>query len=390
MTPERRCVPACAPSTLAFTALAKRRLVIDLDENDPATLDTSPPHCKRRRPNDAPTLDEIVGSKLCPKQTPTAIGEFMAIADSLRKASALRWASKKLSKLFVILRGVRGENGVNLSSKAIFEHGWDIDSPDGIRAFGNHMVAMYNHSVGSGSEPRSFLSHAEALHSGLSGIHFLRTLGLEEQLELIENLAGQLTNFWDKAVAHQIQSTDLLQCYETFGSSRLMLYCTTDETKKYKQRRLRKNSYNAMDFFRSFYETCTIALGHPKVLPSEKLWVAVLKAQKHTAEVDQMMLEYGLAEYGQVRRFLQNSDAVTWTTLLVLCCEVRQAKKALSARAFHGLVRRILADQERLLPEVLRHTAEIQADGAKSKDCFCTRLCLRMRGACTKDGDDIE
>ena len=73
-----------------------------------------------------------------------------------------------------------------------------------------------------------------------------------------------------------------------------------------------------------------------------------------------------------------------------LCCEVRQAKRELTAASFDGLLRKILANKERFLPEVLRHAAEIHADGARSKDCFCTRLCRRMQGAFTKDGDEID
>ena len=114
------------------------------------------------------------------------------------------------------------------------------------------------------------------------------------------------------------------------------------------------------------------------------------KSQMPRRKVELMMSEYGLANYTQVRAFLVSNEAVTWSTLLVLCCEVRQAKRELTASSFYGLLRKILADRERCLPQVLRHAAEIRADGARSKHCFCTRLCRRMQGACSKDGEDID
>ena len=145
-----------------------------------------------------------------------------------------------------------------------------------------------------------------------------------------------------------------------------------------------------MDFLRCFSECWTGALGHPKLLPSEHFWNCVLNAQKDRKEVDEMMSEYGLANYTQVRTFLANNEVVTWSTLLVLCCEVRQAKRELTASSFYGLLRKILANKEKLLPEVLRHAADIHAAGARSKDCFCTRLCRRMQGVCTQDGEEID
>ena len=253
MDPDN-CVPASV-SKLAFKALGKRRLVIDLVENDVVNMDSSssPPWklCRsnnvpvawRRRdrvgPEAAPandgraiTLEEIVGSKLCPKQTPAGIVEFVAIVESLSTAMTLHWTSKKLTTLFVLLRGVRGERGVRESSKAIFEHRWDVDAPEGIKAFGEHMVALYDDRVASGDEPRSFLSHAEGLHSGLSGVHFLRALALDEQLALIDSLAEKLVPYWQKAAVHRIEPKDVLRCYEAFQNSKLVLYSTSDKTKK--------------------------------------------------------------------------------------------------------------------------------------------------------------
>ena len=58
-------------------------------------------------------------------------------------------------------------------------------SAEGIKAFGEHMAALYSDRVNSGCEPRSFLSHSEGLHSGLSGVHFLRTLAVDDALSAL-------------------------------------------------------------------------------------------------------------------------------------------------------------------------------------------------------------
>ena len=379
-------VPAAA-SQRKFGMLSKKRVFLDID---PDCSGNPPTAAAAVDAGGSATLEEIVGSNLCPKQAPTTIGEFVALQECLKRAISLQWPSTKLTSLFVLLRGVRGEEGVKLSGEAIFTHGWAIDAPEGIKAFGDHMVAVYHHLVDEGTEPKSFLSHSEGQHSGLSGIHFLRTLALDEQLGLVSALANKLVVYWERAAAHQIQSADLLACYEAFENSKLMIYFTEDETKKHTIKRLRKQSYNSMDFLRSLCECWTTALGHPKIVPCEKFWIKVLGAQKHRKQVDQMMCEFRLGEYLQVQHFLVKQDAVTWTTLLVLCCEVRQAKRALSLGTFDALVRKVLADRTRWLPEVERQTVAIQAAGAKGSQCFCTRLCIRMQGAFTSDGDEID
>ena len=103
------------------------------------------------------------------------------------------------------------------------------------------------------------------------------------------------------------------------------------------------------------------------------------------------MSEYGLGGYLETRLFLVKHPAVTWTTLFVLLCETRQSKKALGPSTVNALVRKVLADRARWLPQVERQTATIQAAGAKGSECFCTRLCRLMQGSSfTRDGDEID
>ena len=102
-----------------------------------------------------------------------------------------------------------------------------------------------------------------------------------------------------------------------------------------------------------------------------------------------MLSDFGLADYHCVCAFLSSCGGITWTTLLVFLGEVRQARKELTPRGFDALVGQVLRSAH-LQAEVKRITAEIKRIGAKGGSCFCTRLCVRLRGLTSQDGMDID
>ena len=335
------------------------------------------------------TLHEIVQPKVCPKQFAENIGEYVAIAAAMQRAISLRWQAKKVTTLFVLLRGVRGEEGVRICADKIFDEQLDVEDPKRLAAFAEAMIELYNERV-SRDGKRSFLSHGEAFHRGLSGVHFIRALLLEEQLALIEKLAGELVVFWEKAAAKTIRRQDLLDCYAIFDKSNLMLYaCPPDEEKKFKTRRLRRGSYNSMDFFRTFYNCWATVLRQPDVVPCNAFWEKVLLSQKDPEETKNLLSDFGLSEYFALSAFLSSGCGVTWTTLLVLLCEVRQATRELTTRGFDSLVWKVL-ESAHLQQEVERTTADIKRIGATGSLCFCTRLCVQLRGLTSQDGMDVD
>lgn len=330
------------------------------------------------------TISQIIASKLCPKQDRANITEFVALAKGLRKAVKRQWAAKRVMVLFLVLRGIRGDEGVKKAIHEIFLSDCDLESEEHIRMLGERLIAIYESKVSSGSKPRSFMCHNESWHVSFSGIHFLKSLLLDEQRVAILQLAGRLVPFWEKATTHTIRPEDLAPCHEIFERSRLIIKAS-DKTEKVC--RLNKNSYNTMDFMRAFCSAWEAVLEQPAIIPTEHFWTKMLAAQRDKPKTKAMLCEFGLEDYEQVKAFLQQHNPLTWVTLLVFLCEVRQTRKNLAG--FDGLVRKVLANPA-MLPEIHRATAEIVKTGATRGKCYCTRLCLKVMQLSTANGDDID
>lgn len=326
------------------------------------------------------TLNDLLRSGVCPKQDTANISEYVPLANALKKGMRLNYCDLRLATLFVILRGVRGEEGVEICATELFEHGWDVLSCNDIRIFALHINNIYNESVATKRKMKSYLSHAEGRHSGLSGIHFVRTLLYEcEQIHVLHDLGVELCVYWKRAACGSCGSEDLLKCYYIIGKSGLAIYCSVPNgDKKHKVKRLREGSYNTMDYMRSFYNMWELALNHCSIVPCKLFWSAILRTQAKSKSTSLALQHFGLNSFDRVQYVLLSGFAgLNWTTLLVCLCEARQASYALSAEVFYKIVISAL-DHCRWGLVVSKLTEQIKRKGAIGIDCYCTRLCIEL------------
>ncbi len=327
-------------------------------------------------------LDDVLRSGLCPKASIYNVSEYKPLADALKKAQFSGWSSRRQMVLFWMLRGVRGEEGVKLSAAAIFEKGWDVLTAVGITAFALHMLDLYKRHVDE-TKQKSFLSHAEGQHSGLSGANFLRTLLVEEQVDRLLCGGGhvdQLVPYWEKAAARNATPADLLSCFFVFQGSKFMIYKAENSIVKQQTKCIQNHSYNVMDFTRSFYNCWELVLGNSPLIPCDALWAKVPKCQSKPVETKVILEQFHLDTYDRVQGFLvERTGLVNWTTLLVLLCETRQASHTLGADIFRRVVQRALADQQQWARAIEHFTEEVKNQGARGCHCYCTRVCLKMQ-----------
>ncbi len=115
-------------------------------------------------------IRDVVRSRVCPKAKVKNVTEYQPLWRAMERANALGWSSRRKSAFFLVLRGVRGKEGVRKSAKKILRREFDMGNKAHINAFGNSMLKLYERRVNvKKDKPVSFLSHAEGHHSGLSG-----------------------------------------------------------------------------------------------------------------------------------------------------------------------------------------------------------------------------
>ena len=82
-------------------------------------------------------------------------------------------------------------------------------------------------------------------------------------------------------------------------------------------------------------------------------------------------------------RVIASNQEMNWTTLLVCLCEVRQAMGN-HREAFIQLLEQV-ESRPHLASFVDAVTIEIVKEGASDKNCYCVRLCAKLRAELAGD-----
>ena len=139
------------------------------------------------------------------------------------------------------------------------------------------------------------------------------------------------------------------------------------------------------DFLRSIYNIFE-SVGQRRVVPEADLWEALLDGQSDPEESRTALAAFGFDDYNVVTTFLQKHErkSVNFTSLLVLLCETRQASKALGPLEFYQLVAKVCSDRRRWKTAVQIAIYTVKKEGARTSQCFCTRVCQLVQGAMTR------
>jgi hypothetical protein len=138
---------------------------------------------------------------------------------------------------------------------------------------------------------------------------------------------------------------------------------------------VRDGSYNSMDFLRCFSNVMTTVYGAPEVMFTPALWKKMLQCQSHPSATLEL-LEYFTLDMEGANGLIGATEGMNWTTLLVFLCEVRQAMA--DDRAGFVVMLEKLEARPGLIDAVQDVVVDIVAEGAKGKDCYCTRVCARV------------
>ena len=138
------------------------------------------------------------------------------------------------------------------------------------------------------------------------------------------------------------------------------------------------------DFLRSLYNIFE-SVGQRRVVPEADLWEALLDGQSDPEESRTALAAFGF-DYNAVTAFLRRHErkSINFTTLLVLLCETRQASKALGPLEFYQLVAKVCSDRRRWKTAVQIAIYTVKKEGARTSQCFCTRVCQLVQGAVTR------
>ena len=337
-------------------------------------------------------LTRIVQSQLCPKAELSNISEFDPVRDLFLYAKQNEWSSFQLSSTFIVARGVRGREGVQVVAefvKQVPKVEWENSAF--VEDFYHVFDAAWRREVRR-TRMASALSHQEHFAAGLSGRNFTETLksptvvdglfgagGVAVRLSPFfsnpENLtAERVLAFWSELTRTPIALTAGNNDVQNEAARMLGKKMKTSATKRV--RTVSDNSYNAMDFTRCYSNILTIVFGAPRVTFTPALWNKVLATQRKQAGIKHL-LDYFQMTMAKANDLIQTRGGPNWTTFWVLMCEVRQEMD----RDRHGLETLVawLEARPHLAGAVSAVVKDVVQSGAKHSECYCVRVCSVVR-----------
>jgi hypothetical protein len=337
-------------------------------------------------------LRRILRTKLCPKALLCNISEFDPMKQLFTFAKERSWSPRQLAATYLVGRGIRGREGVQVLHDFCVEETptWD-DNSCVMRFVGVFETKWRQEVLRTGKV--SALSHQEHLHAGLSGMNFVETLKERDVLDLLfgpGGIASRLASFFERPEG--LDADALLGFYKELVKEPMSMTTTTYFVQTEGARILGKKqkaqgadtkrmptvsdgSYNSMDFLRCFSNIMTEVFSSPDVLFTPALWSKMLQCQSKPAETKEL-LSYFDMDMSAANTVIQETPGMNWSTFLVCLCEVRQAMGN-DRDSFIWLLEKL--EVRPWLQEAVDDVVEAIVDeGATSKECYCVRLCAQV------------
>ena len=346
------------------------------------------PHATER----AGLLVRILQLQLCPKAELSNISEFDPVRDLFLYAKQNQWCSFQLASTFIVARGVRGREGVQIVAKFVKQvPKVEWESSAFVEDFYNVFDAAWRREV-LRTRMASALSHQEHLSAGMSGRNFTETLKSPATVEHLfgaGGVAARLSPFFSHP--ENLNAARVLAFWAQLTREPIALAAGNNDVQNEAARILGKkvrtsaakrvptasdNSYNAMDFTRCYSNILTDVFGAPRVTFTPALWNKMLATQRKQAAVKDLLKSFQMT-MKKANDLILSRGGPNWTTFWVLLCEVRQAMDR-DRKGLEALVAWLEA-RPHLASEVAAVIKDVVQSGAKHKECYCVRVCSVVR-----------
>ena len=337
----------------------------------------------------ASLIKRALNANLCPKASVDNISEFRPIKALFQKGQVNGWSPLALSSTFLVARGIRGREGIQVLCDYCESQYWSTawQDADFVQQFVDYFEERWEASVKATGKV-SALSHQEGRHSGLSGMHFVNTLKRDDhRLLLLADVAVRFQPFFATSIVSNFNAETLMNAYAALVAHPFALATRTYEVhikgvrivgKKPKIHNLdsvkahaptvRNNSYNSMDFLRCYYNIMVDIFLAPSVFFTPPLWTKMIRCMRSGD------FEYFKLSMDDANWILKETEYLNWTTLLVTMCEVRQAIDAKGLSSFVWMLEKL--EVRRGLQDALLDVSDAIVDaGASGRKCYCLRLC---------------
>ena len=345
-------------------------------------------------------LRRAVRLSLCPKALLSNISEYAPVNALFTLGKAEGWSGEQLAASFLVARGVRGREGVQVVFNFCKADPpmWGDDKY--VDRFIEAFEAKWKEEVLK-TRKVSALSHQEHHHAGLSGMNFVETLKNKDNRFLCfakDGMAARLAPYFGQP---QLLDADvLLRFYQDLVKKPLHMAPNTyavqiegarilgkkhkkdngdDDFGEKKDTTVAEGSYNSMDFLRCFSNIMTDVFKSPEVLFTKELWMKMLSCQSHPKETREL-LQYFNMDMDKANDFITATPGMNWTTFLVCLCEIRQAMGD-TPQSKDSFVRLVQMLEDR--PDLHLHAAFVSdwivSEGAVSKECYAVRVCKEVQ-----------
>ena len=334
----------------------------------------------------AALLRRVLDLRLCPKADLRNISEFSPVKVLFLAVNEENgWSSLVMSSTYLVARGIRGREGVQVLYEFCSARSFQLDWHDDhfVDSFVTFFEEQWEAAVVRSQEV-SALSHQEGRHAGLSGMNFVATLkDIRHRQVLFQDVAVRLACFFDDS--KDMSASTLMDFYHALVSHPFAPTTDSYEVHHHGCRLLRKKpkvehdavkvitpmvrdgTYNSMDFLRCFYNIMQL-FEAPSVSFTTSLWSKMTRCQsKNDVDFFKLTME-------DANMLIQETPTMNWTTLLVLLCETRQAIDAKGMSHFHWTLDKLDARKYQLASAVEDATSTIVNMGAKGSTCYCVRL----------------
>ena len=337
-------------------------------------------------------LIRILQLRLCPKAELSNISEFDPVRELFLYAKRNEWCSFQLASTFIVARGVRGREGVQVIEKYVKQvPKVEWESTAFVADFYNVFDSAWRREV-LRTRMASALSHQEHLSAGMSGRNFTETLKSPATVERLFGAGGvavRLSPFFSHP--ENLNAARVLAFWAQLTREPIALAAGNNDVQNEAARILGKkvrtsaakrvptasdNSYNAMDFTRCYSNILTDVFGAPRVTFTPALWNKMLATQRKQAAVKDLLKSFQMT-MKKANDLILSRGGPNWTTFWVLLCEVRQAMDR-DRKGLEALVAWLEA-RPHLASKVAAVIKDVVQSGAKHKECYCVRVCSVVR-----------
>ena len=336
-------------------------------------------------------LERILEAGLCPKAYLENISEYAPVEELFKYGKRSGWSTKEFADTWIVARGIRGREGVTVLLEFSQREYPRWHSGSYVEAFVGFFAQKWREEVQKTGSV-SALSHQEGLHAGMSGMNFVQTLNDKENLEALfsnQGVASRLAKFFERP--EDVDAAMLMRFYKELVKQPIRMtpkdYIVQIEGARLVGKRSKKEendtkrgksvtdgSYSSMDFLRSWANIMTSVFESPEVLFTSALWAKMIACQAKPAETKDLIEYFGL-DMDSANKLISQTRGLNWTTLLVCLCEVRQAAPTVTAlEDLQSLACWVGAYPERLVA-VQKVVDAVVQEGARSKQCYCERVC---------------